>query len=34
MCAGLVRGGGDEGKRKGFSGDVCWFGTGGATKGN
>jgi hypothetical protein len=27
MCAGLVQGGEDEGKWKGFSGDVCWFGT-------
>jgi hypothetical protein len=28
MCAGFVQGGGDEGKWKGFSGDMCWFGTG------
>jgi hypothetical protein len=28
MCAGLVEGGGDGGKWKGFIGDVCWFGTG------
>jgi hypothetical protein len=27
MCAGLVQGGGDEGKWKGFSADVCLFGT-------
>jgi hypothetical protein len=28
MCVGLVQGGGDGGKWKGFSGDVCCFGTG------
>jgi hypothetical protein len=28
MCAGLVRCGGEGGKWQGFSGDVCWFGTG------
>jgi hypothetical protein len=28
MCSGLVEGGGDGGKWKGFSGGVCWFGTG------
>jgi hypothetical protein len=28
MCAGLVQGGVDGGKCEGFSGDVCWFGTG------
>jgi hypothetical protein len=27
-CAGLVQGGGDGGKWKGFSADVWWFGTG------
>jgi hypothetical protein len=28
MCAGLVQGGGDGGKWKGFSVDVCWIVTG------
>jgi hypothetical protein len=28
MCDGLVQGGEDGGKWKGFSCDVCWFGTG------
>jgi hypothetical protein len=28
MSGGFVEGGGDGGKWKGFSGDVCWFGTG------
>jgi hypothetical protein len=28
MCVVLVQGGGDEGKWKALSADVCWFGTG------